>query len=526
MEITYLGHAGFLLETDGAIVVADPWLSPEGAFDSAWMQLPRNHQLAPWVRERLADSTKERFIYVSHEHRDHFDPWFLASLADRGFTLVIARFRRKALRAALEDYRCARLAILDDGERLDFAGGYLRLFVDDSGLNRDSALFVRGDGQSFLDLNDCKIHDRVGKIREEEGALDLFTAQFSGAIWHPTCYDYDRATYAAISRRKSVGKFEAVSRAIEQLAPRFFMASAGPVCFLDPSLIHLNYEEVSIFPRAPRFFAYVKKRLRNSQTQLLEPMPGDRLELATGKLHELGEERVDDDSFPQYVALYAKERQGLYRARLRNRLPEELEETHAALRAELERKLAALELRERVLVPLYAWLEELPSRVLRVDFARGVVEEVAQVPEQGRYTLCAAAADLRRVLDRKMTWDEFLLSFRLRLSREPDTYDAILHGFLAVEAEDLGAFCDTVRQSEARQERITVEAGGVRYSVRRYCPHQGADLTQAWCEGGRYLVCPRHRWRFDLKQGGACTTNGTTLNAVALENDEAQCAGE
>ncbi|HZH76914.1 MAG TPA: MBL fold metallo-hydrolase, partial [Archangium sp.] len=77
MQITFLGHAGFLVETQHALVVVDPWLSPQGAFDSAWMQFPRNHQLAPMVREKLESSTKERFLYISHEHKDHYDPDFL-----------------------------------------------------------------------------------------------------------------------------------------------------------------------------------------------------------------------------------------------------------------------------------------------------------------------------------------------------------------------------------------------------------------------------------------------------------------
>ena len=37
-----------------------------------------------------------------------------------------------------------------------------------------------------------------------------------------------------------------------------------------------------------------------------------------------------------------------------------------------------------------------------------------------------------------MTWEELFLSFRVRLSRVPDEYDPVLHGFLALEARDLG----------------------------------------------------------------------------------------
>jgi acyl-CoA synthetase (AMP-forming)/AMP-acid ligase II len=98
MQITFLGHAGFLVETAGALVVADPWLSATGAFDSAWMQLPQNHHLADALRARLEETDKACFLYVSHEHRDHFDPDLLATLPIGKITAVIPRFRRAALR--------------------------------------------------------------------------------------------------------------------------------------------------------------------------------------------------------------------------------------------------------------------------------------------------------------------------------------------------------------------------------------------------------------------------------------------
>ena len=97
MDIRFLGHAGFVVETDSAVIVADPWLSRHGAFASAWMQLPQNHHLAQLVREKLADARKERFVYVSHEHEDHFDRSFLASIPRRDFTAVVPRFRRRKL---------------------------------------------------------------------------------------------------------------------------------------------------------------------------------------------------------------------------------------------------------------------------------------------------------------------------------------------------------------------------------------------------------------------------------------------
>ena len=517
MLLTFLGHAGFLVETEHAVIVADPWLSPTGAFDSAWMQFPRNHQLAPLVRDALERSPKRRFLYVSHEHRDHFDPDFLRTLDRRDVTVVLPRFRRPTLLETFGAMGFHHVVTCADGEQVPFEGGSLRLFVSESGVNRDSSLLVREGDQRFLDLNDCKIHDRLPAIVSEEGRIDVLTGQFSGAIWHPVCYRYDRRTYASISRRKTFSKFEAVARAVEVVRPRTFIASAGPPCFLDPALLPINFEPVNIFPRAPKLFEYLRRRLRRCAPDLLSPMPGDVLDAGSGTLELCGEQRLDDDRFEEHVRSYADAMSWVFRLRRRELPPSELSSLLHELHGQMRHKLDQLSLRDRVLMPFYACIAEKPQELVRVDFHANQVSVVPRFLEERRCALVASAVDLLPVVQGRLTWEEFLLSLRFQISREPDLYDAILHGFLAMEAADLPAFCRSVRETEAKQDRMIVCAGGKRYSVQRFCPHQGADLEQGWVEGGRFLVCPRHRWRFDLEQGGACPASSASLCARELD---------
>jgi UDP-MurNAc hydroxylase len=184
-------------------------------------------------------------------------------------------------------------------------GGSLKLFMMESGTNRDSGLLVRADGQGFLNINDCKIHDRVAGIAGEEGPIDVFTAQFSGAIWHPVCYEYPHAHYEAISRQKRDSKFEAVARSIETLRPRAYLASAGPACFLDPELFHLNLEKAGIFPRAPMLFDFLHRRLPGASTRYLEPMPGDVLDVTSLEVIPAASERITDGNLEAYLRAYA-----------------------------------------------------------------------------------------------------------------------------------------------------------------------------------------------------------------------------
>ena len=70
MRITGLGHAGMFIETVGGNIICDPVLGP--SFFGSWFPFPDNRAL-DWERfGREAD-----FLYISHRHRDHFDPTLL-----------------------------------------------------------------------------------------------------------------------------------------------------------------------------------------------------------------------------------------------------------------------------------------------------------------------------------------------------------------------------------------------------------------------------------------------------------------
>jgi UDP-MurNAc hydroxylase len=520
MRITFLGHAAFCVETPDSIVITDPWLSPMGAFDSAWFQLPRNHHLAAYVQEKLGDSRKERFLYVSHEHKDHLDLAFLNSLVARDFTVVIADFRRPYLQEVFADYDCKQVLCCSDGQSTELPDGTMKLYLDDSELNRDSAILIKAAGRSFLNLNDCRIFDALPVIGREEGPIDVFACQFSGAGWHPTCYEYPRETYEAIARRKVAAKFQSVAQGIRALRPAVYLPSAGPPCFLDPTLFHLNFEPVNIFPRAPQVVDFLNRRLKDTTTVALELMPGDVLDVDARSVEYESSERVGPADYEKYIRAYAGCYEGLFAERQRRHGDQDgADGLLHRLREELLDKLTHLTLHDRVQTPLYFRLNDVPHRMLRLDFPAKTAEYVSAVEDRDHYSISAPSWEIERILNGKITWDDFSLTFRMRLDREPDVYQTVIQGFLRLEPEDMNWFCAKLLNIENRQERIVVEADGRRYAVDRFCPHQGGDLTWAWVEEGRFLTCPRHQWQFDLENHGEARRNVGTIHAMCLDDD-------
>jgi UDP-MurNAc hydroxylase len=135
------------------------------------------------------------------------------------------------------------------------------------------------------------------------------------------------------------------------------------------------------------------------------------------------------------------------------------------------------------------------------------------------YEIRCSVGDIGRLLDGYLNWEDFMLSFRHKLKRTPDIYQVAINGFLTMEKEDVPEFVDNLMRLQNQRERITVEAGGVLYSIDKYCPHQGSDLTTHQVEDERFLICPKHRWSFDLENEGKAINADATINAVDLDGD-------
>jgi UDP-MurNAc hydroxylase len=497
----------------------DPWFSQDGAFDAAWFQYPSNRHMVGFVNARLADASKRRYLYVSHEHADHFDVGFLQSLPDRNYTVIAPHFRRAGFAEQLERLGFAEVRSLSHRARVPLENGFLQLYLDDSELNRDSALLVSLHGKTFFNMNDCKLFDRLDEVRDDAGSIDAFACQFSGANWHPLCYSYDPQRYAAIAKRKVFAKFESVARAIEKLEPKMYLPSAGPPCFLDPELYRLNFEDPTPFPSSEKVAWYLSRRLRRVATEVALVGPGGTIEMGDApRVSQVGS-IVDEASRARTLSEYAAEHRDAFSRDSVS--PEEAAGVLVRLRDTFAEKLGCVSIADQVDVPLYFRLREHSEWAVRVDFPNHTATVVREESQGNFYELTAPSWQVGRVLDGYLTWEEFSLTFRVSIRRNPDVYQPIVHAFLLMDAEDLTRWCEMVQAIANDRERISVRSGEHEYSVLRYCPHQGGDLSEGWIEGG-CIVCPRHHWRFDLARGGACTTNAASIDAVMIETPPAE----
>jgi UDP-MurNAc hydroxylase len=509
LTIQVIGHAGFVVRSGDDLLVTDPWLSSDGAFDSAWFQFPCNHHLWEPTCNTIRCAANPA-IYISHEHKDHFDRAFLRTVVHRQPTIFIADFSNKHLRSQLRALGFHNIVEVGDGEEVRHGSLRLHVFIDDNAINRDSAILVSDGRTVFLNLNDCKIFDRLALIRRELGSIDVFTCQFSGATWHPICYAYDESVYREISVRKRFGKFRAVLQAIRTIGPRRYLCSAGPACFLEESLMDKNFQSESIFPRQEEFLAFLERKLTNISLDAVAP--GDVLDASSNAFVERGCERYDEGAFAQYIRRYQDRVEEVLAALPREKSDHECRAIFDALVEELHRKMQAFDAPRPIGPTIVCSLQEVPNRFIHLDLNTRHLSIRSKRQQDNFYHLAAPAWQIDRVLTGQMSWEDFSLTFRARLERRPDIYDTLVNGFFFSETEDIPRMIKVIQRIHGSSARTVVQTPLGRYQMDRYCPHQGADLSYGWFDNGDW-VCPRHGWRFRLDAGGRSTASNDCIHA-------------
>ncbi len=175
MKLTFVSHAGFIVETRGRKIFTDPWTRGK-AFNEGWaLYAPP----APVAYDTID------YLYVTHEHPDHFSFATLKGIpADQRarLTVLYQEHASKRLKKAFGDLGFKQVLELPLYRWTRLPDG-IELYCGSVG-SMDSFLAFREDDQTILNLNDCVLTpSQYRYVRRQIGPVDLLLTQFSFANW-------------------------------------------------------------------------------------------------------------------------------------------------------------------------------------------------------------------------------------------------------------------------------------------------------------------------------------------------------
>lgn len=408
MKVTYIGHACILIESEGKHLLMDPWLV-DPTYHGTWWHYP------PLVHTP-GDLPKIDFLYISHEHPDHFDPPTLRQL-NKDAQIIIANFRKKRFRDRIRACGFDNVTELGFGESLECAGTsmQLRLIPPDRPWD-DSAILIKANGTTVLNVNDCHLDDvTLARIGEEE-QVDLAFLTFTGASQYPGCFDFPEEVKIErwqASKRAHVEEFANWARLVRA---RRAVPAAGNFALLAEDQLAMNTGHYVNTPQE----AIETLREKAPEIEGLQMNPGDTWTPAEG--HVRLRPAPDWSRREQEIAAMA-----------------------AARRVEIADYFAA---EPAPPADLFARFKEYFEGLLSADPAAAErINIVTQWDVAGEYGgkwvidftrdrdwVYAGEVDnwnLRLRIPSRLVgmgvrgdavWDDIVLSFRLRLARNPDVY--------------------------------------------------------------------------------------------------------
>ena len=286
-------------------------------------------------------------------------------------------------------------------------------------------------------------------------------------------------------------------------------------------MIDINFQDLNIFSSPFKFRNYLTENIPALNVEV--PLPGTEFKLLDDESIQINHpiEDVENQYAKENIKQYAQQYSYIFKDREDQKSGYDPIQVQKKLLEELKSKLTNFNIEQSMDVLLEFSIDEIVDSSIFVNFDKKeiTVEDKNETSSSSTYEITCSAGDIGRLLDGYLNWEDFMLSFRHKLKRTPDIYQVAINGFLTMEKEDVPEFIENLMRLQNQRERITVEAGGVLYSIDKFCPHQGSDLTTHQIEDDRYLICPKHRWTFDLENEGKAVGLDATINAVDLDGD-------
>lgn len=508
MRITFLGHAGCLVQTRHGSVLCDPWFNP--AYFGSWFPFPRNDTLS------VAALTEPDYLYISHLHRDHFDPTFLARNVSKQARVLVPEFGIDVLAQELRSLGFCDLVQTTDGERVDLDGLGVTILAMTSpadGPLGDSALVLDDGSVRVLNQNDARPGDL--DALHALGPFDAQFLQFSGAIWYPIAYDFPPADMERRARSKRVDEMERAQRYVEAVDAAHVFPCAGPPCFLDTALFALNdvdRDPTNIFPDQSVF---IDRLVSHGIDRAHLVVPGSVVDLEAGTCQVTHPGSESDAT----VTARMFDHKRVYLDQYRQDWADWLDTERASWSRpghDLVRELAT-------------WFEPLlvEAPILSAGIAGNVVIDVGDVTanvcidfvdsqvrvwanEPYVYKLDVDRALVETLIDDHVEdWvNSLLLSCRFTAHRDGPFNEFILTFFKALSPARMAYVEQCLGSVRARSDEF-IDVDGWR--VERWCPHRQADLSRFGEISDGVLTCSLHHWRFDLETGRCLTSDDRHL---------------
>ncbi len=260
MKLKFLNHASVLLQSrSGEQLVVDPWAFGT-VFNDSWRLLDRSEPTKALIEQSLLSAD---YIWVSHEHPDHFHIPTLKLVPEEKRPQITVLFRQEAKTNVVDALKGMgfQVQIITPGVQCDIPGFSLYT-LHKSG---DTALCITDGEHVVFNQNDCKLkEEQLKTVHSLYPSIDYYLFQFGMAGF--VCNADEQEGFA----RERAALLGSINKGVEILQPKKYIPFASYIEFCDVHNAYLNEGQVSL--------EYVCTHM-TSGVETHIPVPGEVIDL-------------------------------------------------------------------------------------------------------------------------------------------------------------------------------------------------------------------------------------------------------
>ncbi len=258
--ITLINHASVLITGNNYGLLCDPWYSGS-VFHNGWSLLYENP-----INEILEIIDKTSFIWISHEHPDHFSIEFFRNykkeIIDKNISIIFQETK---------DHRVANFILSCGINLIELKEGKVFKIEDEFTLEieksdfYDSLAIIRLNGVNIFNINDCPLRAKseIVGVKKRHGKCDILFTQFSYAAWKGGKENIDWR------RKAAAEKIATMNLQANLLEADILIPFASFIRF---SNVFNNYLNKDANTPKKLMEYYIKKPLASTKVLLLSPM--------------------------------------------------------------------------------------------------------------------------------------------------------------------------------------------------------------------------------------------------------------
>ena len=232
MKVKFLGQACTLIETKNERIIVDPWIVGPCNVNT-WYTLRRK------AAKKSDIPTDVDYIYISHQHEDHFQEETLKEF-NKDVPIYICKFPTDRFYNAIVNLGFKNVNELQSWNPEKLSDDLEITSVKNPDLMfEDSALLIKSKEGTVFCQTDCKMDfDSLKKVNAAKPDIGFF--MYSVANWYPIVYRYPKEKKNSIVKKRKANKINGFVNYVNVVKPKYAMAYAGGPLFPHKSQLELN----------------------------------------------------------------------------------------------------------------------------------------------------------------------------------------------------------------------------------------------------------------------------------------------